>query len=84
MDKSLLDKLQDGDAVAIALRGGAGWVQGTVVWKREGVMLIEASDKQLRSDTPYVLVLLEQVTAIATPHKIDAPGTEPRTPGFNR
>lgn len=84
MERSLLEKLQDGDPVAIALRGGAGWLQGTVVWKREGIMLIEASDKALRSETPYVLVLLEQVTAIGTPHKVDPPGPEPRTPGFNR
>lgn len=83
MEKSMLEALKEGDAVSVALRGGAGWVHGSMVWRREGMMLIEAADDAVRKETPYVLILLDDVTALAVPGKIDPPG-EGRTPGFNR
>src|SRR6266540_1213433 len=30
MDRKLLDQVQDGDPIAVALRGGAGWIHGRV------------------------------------------------------
>ena len=43
MERKLLDQLQDGDPIAVALRGGAGWIRGTVIWRREDVMLLRAT-----------------------------------------
>ncbi len=84
MEKSLLESLKEGDPVSVALRGGAGWVHGTLIWRREGIMLVESQDGAVRAETPYVLILTGEVTAIAIPHKVDAPGGSERTPGFMR
>lgn len=84
MEKSLLENLKEGDPVSVALRGGAGWLHGSLVWRKEGVMLLEAAGDEVRKETPFVLVLLGEITAIALPGKIDPPGMDTRTPGFMR
>lgn len=84
MEKKLLDELKDGDPVSVALRGGAGWLHGTIVWRREGVMLVEAATGAVRDETPYVIVLIGDVSAIAIPRVIDPPTPEGRAPGFLR
>lgn len=83
MEKSILENLKEGDAVSVALRGGAGWVHGSMVWRRDGMMLLEAADDAVRKETPFVLILLDEVSAVAIPSKVDPPGTN-RSPGFNR
>ncbi|GAC1410374.1 MAG: hypothetical protein NVSMB57_04070 [Actinomycetota bacterium] len=84
MEKSMLEKINEGDPISVALRGGAGWVHGTLVWRKENVVLMEATDPAVRKETPYVLVMLGDVSAIAVPSKVDPPGTEARSPGFMR
>ena len=83
MEKSMLEILKEGDAVSVALRGGAGWVHGALVWRREGMMLLDVSNDSVLKATPFVVVLLADVSAIALPSKVDPPG-EGRAPGFNR
>jgi hypothetical protein len=83
MERKLLDQLQDGDPIAVALRGGAGWITGTVVWRREDVMLLKATGGELPAATPYVIVFLGDVTAVAVPNEVEAPTPEPRRPGFS-
>jgi hypothetical protein len=83
MERKLLDQVQDGDPMAVALRGGAGWIHGTVVWRREDVMLLKASDDAPGQDTPYVLVFLSDISAVALPREVEAPTPEPRRPGFS-
>ena len=84
MEKNLLEDLKEGDPVSVALRGGAGWVHGTLVWRKEGLILLESKDAQLRPETPYTLVMLADVSAIAVPRMLDEPGTGTRSPGFMR
>ncbi|MHB8510957.1 MAG: hypothetical protein ACYDCC_02155 [Actinomycetota bacterium] len=84
MEKSLLENLNEGDSVSVALRGGAGWVHGKMIWRREGIMLLESQDNALRKETPFILIVLGDVSAVAIPSKIDPPGQEARTPGFLR
>ncbi|HEX9695542.1 MAG TPA: hypothetical protein VGB64_04420 [Actinomycetota bacterium] len=83
MEKSILENLKEGDAVSVALRGGAGWVHGSLAWRRDGMMLLQAADDSVRKETPYVLILLDDVSAIAVPDKVDPP-SDSRSPGFNR
>jgi hypothetical protein len=83
MERKLLDQLQDGDPIAVALRGGAGWIKGTVIWRREDVMLLRATGGDLPAETPFVLIFLLDVTAVAIPREVDAPTPEPRRPGFS-
>lgn len=83
MEKSILENLKEGDAVSVALRGGAGWVHGSMLWRRDGMMLIESADDAVRKETPFVLILLDEVSAVAIPSKVDPPGGG-RSPGFNR
>lgn len=84
MEKSLLESFKPGDPISVALRGGAGWVHGSLVWRKESIMLLESADPAVRPETPYVIVLLGDVSAIAIPARVDEPGTETRTPGFMR
>jgi hypothetical protein len=82
MDRKLLDQLQDGDAVSVALRGGAGWIHGQIVWRREDVMLVKVTEGSLPDATPYALIFLGEVTALAVPREFEPPTPEPRKTGF--
>jgi len=82
MDRKLLDQLDDGDAISVALRGGAGWINGQVVWRREDVMLLKVTEG-LPVSTPYVVVFLGDISAIAVPRELEPPGPEPRKAGFS-
>jgi hypothetical protein len=82
MDRKLLDQLQDGDAVSVALRGGAGWIHGEIVWRREDVMLLKVTEGSLPEATPYALIFLGEVTALAVPREFEPPAPEPRKTGF--
>lgn len=84
MARKLSDELKEGDPVSIALRGGAGWLSGTVVWVHEDQMLIKHNDAALRVETPYVLVDLSEITGIALPREVDATAKSAGTPGFLR
>lgn len=44
MERKLLDQLQDGDAISVALRGGAGWIHGEIVWRRDDAMLLKFTE----------------------------------------
>ncbi|MGH2785067.1 MAG: hypothetical protein ACRDJ1_07380 [Actinomycetota bacterium] len=83
MDKKLMDQLKDGDDVSVALRGGAGWLSGSIVWRREDVVLLKVADG-VAASTPYVLVLLGDVSAIGVPHELEPPTPEERSTGFMR
>ena len=82
MDRKLLDQLQDSDAVSVALRGGAGWIHGQIVWRREDVMLLRVAEGSLPDSTPYVLIFLGEITALAVPREFEPPVPEPRKAGF--
>lgn len=82
MDRKLLDQLQDSDAVSVALRGGAGWVHGQIVWRREDVMLVKVTEGSLPDATPYALIFLGEITALAVPRAFEPPVPEPRKTGF--
>jgi hypothetical protein len=84
VEKDLLDELKEGDPVSVALRGGAGWVHGKLVWRKEGVMLLEADDPHVRKETPFALVTLSDASAVAIPRRVDEPGKGSRSPGFLR
>jgi hypothetical protein len=83
MDKKLLDQLQDGDNLSVALRGGAGWIHGSIAWRREDVMLMRVAEGSLPPATPFVLVFLGDVTALAVPRELEPPTPEPRQAGFS-
>jgi hypothetical protein len=83
MERNLIDQIADGDSIAVALRGGSGWVHGEVVWRRDEVLLIKVSEGSLPPATPYVLVFLSDVTALAVPRELDPPTPEPRRAGFS-
>ena len=83
MDRKLFDQIADGDAVSVALRGGAGWIHGQIVWHREDAVLIKVADGTLPAATPYALVFLGDVSAIAVPREIDPTTPEPRKTGFS-
>jgi hypothetical protein len=82
MDKKLMDQMQDGDAISVALRGGAGWIHGQVVWRRDDVMLLKVAEGSLPDATPYAIVFLGEITALAVPREFEPPGPEPRKAGF--
>lgn len=82
MDRKLLDQLQDNDPVSVALRGGAGWIHGTIVWRREDVMLLKVTEGTLPDATPYTLIFLGEITALAVPREFEPPMPEPRKTGF--
>ena len=82
MDRKLLDQLQDSDAVSVALRGGAGWIHGQIVWRREDVMLLKVTEGSLPDSTPYALIFLGEVTALAVPREFEPPVPEDRKTGF--
>ena len=82
MERKLLDQLQDGDPIAVALRGGAGWIHGEIVWRREGVMLLKVVEGSLPPATPYALIFVGEVSALAVPRELEAPAPEPRKAGF--
>jgi len=82
MDRKLLDQLQDGDAVSVALRGGAGWIHGQIVWRREDVMLLKVTEGSLPDATPYAIIFLGEITALAVPREFEPPVPEPRKAGF--
>ena len=84
MEKKLLDQLADGDPIAVALRGGAGWLHGTIVWRREDAVLLKVSEGSLPAATPYALVLLGDVSALAVPRELEPATPEPRSTGFMR
>jgi hypothetical protein len=84
MDKRLLDQLSDGDPISVALRGGAGWIHGSIAWRREDVLMIKVADGVLPAQTPYALVFLGDVSALGVPHELEPPTPEPRSPGFMR
>jgi len=83
MERKLLDQLQDGDPISVALRGGAGWIHGTVVWHREDVMLLKTTPGSLPAETPFALVFIGDVTAVAIPREFEPPAPETRRPGFS-
>jgi hypothetical protein len=84
MSRKLSDELKEGDAVSVALRGGAGWVRGTVVWIREQQMLLKHSDPALGAEVPFVLVDLGEITGLAVPREIDPLNEPSKSPGFLR
>lgn len=84
MARKLSEELKEGDAIAVALRGGAGWVHGTVTWIRDEQMLIKHTDGSLGPNTPYVLVDLSEITGLAVPREIEPPEKHAKTPGFLR
>ena len=84
MARKLSEELKEGDAVSVALRGGAGWVRGTVAWIREQQMLIKHADRSLGAETPYVLVDLTEISGIALPREIGPLDEHAKTPGFLR
>lgn len=84
MARKLSDELNEGDAVSIALRGGAGWVSGSVVWVRDEQMLIKHDDASLSSTTPFVLVDLSEITGIALPREVEPTPKVAKSPGFQR
>ena len=82
MDKKLLDQLNDDDPIAVALRGGAGWINGRIVWRREDVMLLKVTEGSLPDATPYALIFFGDVSALAVPRELEPPVPEPRKAGF--
>jgi len=84
MARKLSDELKEGDAVAVALRGGAGWVSGSVVWVRDEQLLMKHADAALSSETPYVLIDLGEITGIALPREVEPTPKPASSPGFLR
>lgn len=84
MDKKLLDQLNDGDEISVALRGGAGWLSGSIVWRREDVVMLKVGEGGGPSSTPYALVLLGDVSAIGVPRELEPTTPEARSAGFLR
>lgn len=83
MDRKLLDQLQDGDPLSVALRGGAGWIHGTIAWRREDVMMLKVTEGTLPKETPYALIFFGDVSALAVPREIEPPTPEARHTGFS-
>ncbi|MCA1834372.1 MAG: hypothetical protein ABR548_08675 [Actinomycetota bacterium] len=84
MARKLSEEIHEGDPVSIALRGGAGWLTGVVVWVHDEQMLIQHKDMALQADTPYVLIDLREITGIALPRQIEPPAKPSTSPGFMR
>ena len=84
MDKKLIDQLEDGDEVSVAIRGGAGWLHGKITWRRDDVVLLQVTPNTMRPETPYALVFLGEVTALAVPRLLEPSTPEARQTGFMR
>ena len=84
MDKKLLDQLKDGDVISVALRGGAGWLAGAIVWRREDVVFLKVAEGGGAATPPYALVLLGDISAIGVPRQLDPAAPEARSAGFMR
>ena len=85
MDKNLLEQLKDGDEVAVALRGGAGWLQGSIVWRRDDAVLLKvAAGGAGGAASPYALVFLGEISALGVPRELEPPTPEARATGFMR
>jgi hypothetical protein len=83
MERKLMDQIHDGDPISIALRGGAGWVHGEIVWHRDDAILLKVTEGGLPAATPYALIFIADVSAIAVPRPLDPPAPEPRRAGFS-
>ena len=83
MERKLLDQLQDGDAVSVALRGGAGWIHGTIAWRRDDVMLLKVAEGSLPPATPFALIFFGDVSALGIPREFEPPTPETRQTGFS-
>ena len=83
MERKLIEQIAEGDPLSVALRGGAGWLHGELVWRREEVILLKITDGSLPSATPYALVFLGDVSALAVPKELEPPTPEPRKTGFS-
>jgi hypothetical protein len=84
MGRKLSDDLHEGDPVAVALRGGAGWVTGTVVWIHESQMLVRHDDSSLDAKTPFVLIDLSEITGLGLPREIEPETRSTFATGFGR
>lgn len=84
MEKKLLDQLKDGDEISIALRGGTGWLNGAIVWRREDVVLLKVSEGSSGSAPPFALVFLGEIAALGVSHELEPPTPESRSTGFMR
>ncbi len=84
MPRKLSEELKENDRVAVALRGGAGWVGGTVVWIHDEQLLLKHEDSTLGSETPYVLIDLGEITGIAVPRALEPPVKPAAGTGFLR
>jgi hypothetical protein len=84
MDRKLLDQLKDGDEISVALRGGAGWLNGAIVWRREDVVLLKVSEGAGGASPPYALVFLGEISALGVPRELEPPTPEARATGFMR
>ena len=82
MDRKLFDQIQDGDALSVALRGGAGWIHGELVWHRDDAMLLKVVEGSLPPATPFALIFVGDVSALAVPRELEPPTPEPRKTGF--
>ena len=83
MDKKLLDQLQDDDPLAVALRGGAGWIHGQITWRRDDVMLLKVTEGSLPAATPFALIFFGDVSALGVPREFEPPTPETRQTGFS-
>lgn len=84
MPRKLSEELKEGDHVSVALRGGAGWVRGAIVWIRDEQMLLKHADPSLGDDVPYVLIDLSEISGLAVPREIEPLSKQAKTPGFLR
>lgn len=84
MPRKLSDELKEGDVVSVALRGGVGWVRGTIVWVREQQLLMKHDNPSLGDQTPYVLVDLSEISGIALPREVEPLQEPAKSPGFLR
>ena len=84
MEKKLLDQLKDGDEISVALRGGAGWLSGAIVWRRDDVVMLKVAEGSGPTAPPYALVFLGGVSAVGVPRELEPPTPEDRQTGFMR
>lgn len=84
MERKLLDQLKDGDEISVALRGGAGWLSGAIVWRREDVVMLKVSEGAGVTSPPYALVFLGEISALGVPREFEPPTPETRATGFMR
>ena len=84
MDRKLLDQLKDGDEISVSLRGGAGWLSGAIVWRREDAVLLKVAEGAGAGTPPYAIVLLGDVSAIGVPRELEPTTPEARSAGFMR